>query len=90
MAKIKPIGERILLKRIEKEEKTKSGIYLPKGSDERKEGIIEDVGILKNGQNIPLNKGDKVIYGGYSNEEIEVEGEKFIIIDYKDVIARLE
>ena len=88
--KIIPIGERIVLKPLKAEEKTKSGIYLPKGTEERKQGIIEAVGISKEGRQLPLNKGDKVIYGGYSSEEVEINNEKFLIIEFKDIIAKLE
>jgi chaperonin GroES len=84
-----PIGERIVLKQVAKEERTKSGIYLPK-SDDKKEGIVVEVGNLKDNSLIPLKKGDKVIYGGYSSEEYEVNGEKLLIIEFKDVLARIE
>ncbi|MFH1803032.1 MAG: co-chaperone GroES [archaeon] len=87
--RILPIGERVVLKQIEKEERTKSGIYLPK-SDDKKEGIIVEVGTLKDGSLIPLKKGDKVIYGGYSSEDYEINGEKLLIIDFKDILARID
>lgn len=87
--KLTPIGERVVLKPLEREEKTKSGIYIPK-SEDRKEGIVESVGTLKNGSPIPLNKGDRVLYGGYSSEEMEINSEKFLIIDYKDILARIQ
>lgn len=87
---IKPIGERVLLRPLKHEERTKSGIYLPKDADkEKKEGIVEDVGTVKD-QVIPLKKGDRVLYGGYSNEEFEIAGETFIFVDFKDILARLE
>ena len=85
--KIKPIGERVLLKQVKGEERTKSGIYLPKAED-KKEGIIEEVGTLREGV-MPLQKGDKVLYGGYNSEEIEIEGEKYLIVDFKDIIAKV-
>ena len=88
--KISPIGERVVLKPVKAEERTKSGIYLPKGAEEKKHGIIEAVGMSKDGKHLPLNKGDKVIYGGYSSEEVEINGEKFLIIEFKDIIAKLE
>lgn len=87
---VKPIGERVLL-RIEKqkEERTKGGIYLPKTDEEKKEGIVEEVGVDKDGKSLPLNKGEKVLYSGYSNEEIEIDNQKFVIVDYKDIIAKI-
>jgi len=88
--KLKPIGERVILKQIEqKEGRTSSGIYLPK-SEDKKEGLVVEVGTLKDGRPIPLNKGDKILYGGYSSEEFELDGEKHLIIEFKDVLARIE
>ena len=89
--KLKPIGERIVLKLIEqKEERTKSGIYLPKSSEEKKQGIVVEVGSFRDGKPLPLNKGDRIIYGGYSSEEFELNGEKHLIIEFKDVLAKVE
>ena len=87
--KLKPIGERVIVKPIKGEEKTKSGIYLPK-SEDKKEGIVEAVGSFKDGKELPLKKGDHIMYSGYSQEEIEFNGEKYLIIEFKDVIAKLE
>lgn len=87
---IKPIGERVLLKPLKYEEKTKSGIYLPKETNkDKKEGEVVDVG-TKDGHPLPLKKGDIVLYGGYSSEEFEHQGEMFLIIDFKDILARIE
>jgi len=89
--KIKPIGERILVRPIKTEEKTKGGIYIPEGAkEEKKEAIVEDIGTLKNGNAIPLKKGDRILYGGYSADEFEINSEKYLIIDFKDVLAKLE
>ncbi len=88
MMKITPLGERVLIKPLKREEKTKSGIYLPKGSDEKKEGEVVELGNLK--EATPLKKGDRILYGGYSSEEFEIEGQKYLIIELKDVIAKLE
>ncbi|MEM4330657.1 MAG: co-chaperone GroES [Candidatus Pacearchaeota archaeon] len=86
-----PIGERVLLKiEKKKEERTKGGIYLPKSEDEKKEGIVVKVGKDKDGKDLPLKIGEKVLYSGYSNEDIEIDGEKYVIVEYKDIIAKLE
>ena len=70
---ITPLGERVLLKQEKQtEERTKSGLYLPKSKDEKKEGTIVAVGTTKENTPLPLKKGDRVIYGGYSSEEIEI------------------
>jgi chaperonin GroES len=88
--KIIPLGERVVILPDKPEEKTKSGIYLPKESEEKKQGIVLDVGTLKDGSRIPLHHGDRVLYSGYSSEEIEIKGEKHLIVDYKDIIAKIE
>lgn len=89
--KIKPLGERILIKAAQKEEKTKGGLYIPDSAkEERKEGIVVAVGHFKDGKELPLKEGDRIIYGGYSSEEIEIDGEKYIFVDYKDVLAKIE
>lgn len=78
--------------RIEKqrEEKTKSGIYLPKSDEEKKQGIIEEAGVDKEGKSLPIFKGDRVLYSGYSHEEIEIDNEKYVVVEFKDIIAKLE
>ena len=91
---IKPIGERVLLEQVEKEKKTTGGIYIPEEArKEKKEGIVVAVGTFKEGANagkdLPLKKGDRVIYGGYSNEELEVEGKKFLLIKFEDIMAKV-
>ena len=87
---VMPIGERVLLKPVKYEEKTKSGIYIPKEANkDKKEGVVEAVGHVEN-KALPLKKGDRVLYGGYSNEEFELDGETFIFVDFKDILARLE
>jgi len=83
-----PIGERVVLKPLKAEEKTKSGIYLPKNSEEKKQGIVEEIGFFNN--RINFKKGDRVLYGGYSSEEIEIEGEKYLIVELKDIVAKIE
>jgi len=83
-----PVGERVVLTPIKGEEKTKSGIYLPK-PEEKKEGIVTAVGTRKEGGTLPLAVGDHVVYGGYGNEELERDGKKYIIVEFKDIIAKL-
>ena len=86
--KIQPLGERVLVKPVKAEERTKAGIYIPEEAREnKKEAIVEEIGSLKEAT---LKKGDRIMYGGDSSDEFEVDGEKFLIIEYKDVIARIE
>ncbi len=86
--KIKPIGERVLIKPIKTEEKTEGGIYIPEeAKEEKKQAVVEEVGKTKDGKDLPLKKGDKVLYGGYSSDEFEINNEKYLIIDFKDILA---
>ena len=85
---IKPIGERVLLKHLKKAEVTKGGIYLPDSAQkDNKEGIVISVGTFEDGKELPLKKDDYVIYGGYQADEIEVDDEKYILVDFKDILA---
>ena len=89
--KIKPIGERVLIKPKIEEEKTKGGIYIPDTAKEnKKEGVIVEVGTGKDDKPLPLKKGDKILYGGYSSDEFEIDGEKYVILEFKDVLAKIE
>lgn len=89
--KITPMGERVLIRQHKKEEKTAGGIYIPDSAkEERKEGQVIAVGQYKDGKELPLKPGDKIIYGGYSSEDIEIGGEKHVFIDFKDVLAKME
>jgi len=85
---IKPIGRRILLK-ITKEEKTKSGLYIPESAKDKKEGIVIELG-TSNDKPFPVKVGDKVLYGGYSSEEFEFGNEMYLIISVKDILAKME
>lgn len=87
--KIQPLGERVLLK-PKKEERTAGGLYLPESAkEEKKQGIVVAVGTFKDGKELPLRAGDEVLYGGYSTEEFEIHGEKHLMIEFKDVIAKV-
>ncbi|MBN2458115.1 co-chaperone GroES [Candidatus Woesearchaeota archaeon] len=89
--KIRPIGERVLLKPVELETKTKGGIYIPDSAkDDKKEGIVVDIGKLKDGKEPQIKKGDRILYGGYSSDEFEFDGEKFLIIEFKDILGKIE
>jgi chaperonin GroES len=88
MVTIRPIGERVLLKHQMKEEVTKGGIYIPESArEEKKEGIVLAVGTFEDGKELPLRKGDHVIYGGYQSDEIEINGENYFFVDFKDILA---
>ncbi len=90
---IQPLGDRVLVKPLEKEEKTKGGIVLPDTAKEKpQEGKVVAVGsgrVLENGKTIPLEvkKGDKILFGKYSGTEVKVEEEEYIIMREEDILA---
>ena len=88
--RVKPIGERVLITPDKEEEKTSGGIYLPDSAREaKKRGIVVEVGQLKEGE-MPLKKGDTVLYGGYSHEDFEIDGKEYVIVEFKDIVAKIE
>jgi chaperonin GroES len=94
--KVRPLGDRVLLKPKEKEEVTQSGIILPDTAKEKpQEGVVIAVGsgrMLDSGQRVPLDVsvGDSVIYGKYSGTEVKVDGEDHLILRESDVLAKIE
>jgi chaperonin GroES len=96
MAKLRPLGDKILVKRVEAESKTKSGIVLPDSAKEKpKRGKIVAVGDgkrLENGEKAPftVKKGDEVIFTSYAGTEIKLDGEELMIMSEDDVLAVVE
>ncbi|HPU30717.1 MAG TPA: co-chaperone GroES [Syntrophorhabdaceae bacterium] len=94
--KIKPLQDRILVKRIEEEEKTKGGIIIPDAAKEKpQEGRVIAVGdgkLLDIGTKAPLTVkvGDKILFGKYAGTEIKIEGEEHLILREDDVLAIVE
>ena len=88
---ITPIGPRVLIKPFKQEEKTKGGIYIPESAKEKKkQGDVIAVGTFEDGKPLPLKKGDTVLYGGYSQEEVELEKEEFVIVEFKNIVAKFD
>jgi chaperonin GroES len=94
--KIRPLHDRILVKRIEEEAKSKGGILIPDTAKEKpQEGKVIAVGkgkVTDDGKLRPLDvhKGDRILFGKYSGSEIQLEGEEHLIIREDDVLAVLE
>ena len=94
--KIKPLGEKILVEVLESDEMTKGGIILPDTAKEEKtEGKVVSVGpgkTLESGKLHPVEvkKGDKVIFGKYSGDEIVIHGKKHKILKEAEVLAVYE
>jgi chaperonin GroES len=93
--KVRPLHDRILLKRIEEKESIKGGIIIPDTAKEKpQEGLVVAVGngkILENGTKITLDvkEGDRVLFGKYSGTEIKVDGEEYLIVREDDVLGIL-
>ena len=93
---IKPLGDRVVIKVLEKEEKTKSGIVLPDTAKEKpQEGKIVAVGtgkVLDNCQRVALDvkEGVKVIFSKYAGTEIKIDGQEYLILSERDVLAIVE
>jgi chaperonin GroES len=88
--RIEPVGERVLIEPQKEDEKTKGGIYLPESSREsKKKGRVVAAGKYKDGKELPVKEGDIILYGGYSSEEFEVDAKTYVILEFKDVLAKL-
>ena len=94
--KIKPLHDRVIVKRVEEEETTKGGIIIPDTAKEKPaEGLIVAVGsgkISEDGtkQALEVKKGDKVLFGKYSGTEIKINGEEHLIMREDEIIAIIE
>ena len=94
--KIRPLQDRVIVKRVKEEEKTKGGIIIPDTAKEKPvEGKVVAVGggkVMENGKKQPLEikKGDKILFGKYAGTEIEIEGEEHLIMREDDIIAVVE
>ncbi len=93
---LKPIGDRVILKVLETEEKTKGGIVIPDTAKERPQraevvavgsGNVDD-----KGERVALEVqvGDKVIFGKFSGSEVKLEGEKYLLVRESDILAVIE
>lgn len=93
---LKPLGDRIIIKALPQEEVTKGGVFLPDTAKEKpQQGEVLSVGQGRyddNGKLIPMavKTGNKVLYGKYSGTEIKLEGEEYLILSEKDVLAIVE
>ena len=91
--KLKPLGDRLVVKAAPHEDMTKGGLVVPDTVKEKPvEGIVVAVGegkILENGQRQPMDVkvDDKVIYSKYSGTEVKLDGEDFLVISERDVLA---
>ena len=96
MATIKPLQDRVLVKRLEAEEKTASGLYIPDSAKEKpQEGEVVATGpgkILENGNKIELTVkvGDKILFSKYAGTDIKLDGEEYLIMREDDILGIVE
>ncbi|MDZ4694100.1 MAG: co-chaperone GroES [Deltaproteobacteria bacterium] len=93
--KVRPLHDRILVKRINQEEKTKGGLYIPSTAQEKPQeaevvavgnGVVLDDGSVRK---LEVKKGDRVLFGKYSGTEIKLDGDEHIILKEEDILAIL-
>lgn len=95
-AAIRPLGDKVLVKRLEASDRTAGGIVLPDSAKEKpKRGKIISTGegrLMDDGKRKPLQvrQGDEVLFSSYAGTEIKVQGEELLIIEEKEILAVLE
>lgn len=95
MANVRPLSDRILVKRVESESKTKGGIFIPDSAKEKPvEGVVVATGPGKvrddgSRRELALKQGDRVLFGKYDGTEVRIDGEEHLILRESDVLAVL-
>ncbi len=90
---IRPLHDRLIVKRFDEEEKTKGGIIIPDNAKEKpQQGEVIAVGngkVLEDGKKVPLEvkKGDRVLFGKYSGTEIKIDGNEFLMMREDDILG---
>lgn len=92
--KLKPIGERVVIRKLEAEKKTESGIVLPESAQEKPQyaevvAISDDI-LNEKEKKSSLKVGDKVIYSQYAGTDVKIEEEDYVVLALKDVLAVVE
>ena len=94
--KIRPLQDRVIVKRVKEEDKTKGGLYIPDTAKEKPiEGMVVAVGngkVLEDGsvRKLDVKAGDKILFGKYSGTEVKIEGEEHLILREDDILGVLE
>ncbi|HON19455.1 MAG TPA: co-chaperone GroES [Salinivirgaceae bacterium] len=93
MAEVKGrvLAGKVLVKPMEAEEKTASGIYIPDSAKEKpQQGTVVLVGAPKKDEQVEVKKGDQVLYGKYSGTEITINNEKYLLLNHNDILFIIE
>ena len=96
MSSIRPLQDRVILKRVKEEEKSKGGIIIPDSAKEKPiEGNVVAVGngkVLEDGtvRKLDIKEGDRILFGKYSGTEVKIDGEERLILREDDILGVLE
>ena len=94
--KIRPLQDRVIVKRVKEEEKTKGGLYIPDTAKEKPvEATVVAVGngkVLEDGtvRKLDIKAGDRVLFGKYSGTEVKIDGEEHLILREDDILGVIE
>jgi chaperonin GroES len=94
--KIRPLQDRVIVRRVKEEEKTKGGLYIPDTAKEKPvEATVVAVGsgkILEDGtvRKLDVKAGDRILFGKYSGTEVKIEGEEHLILREDDILGVIE
>ncbi|MHC5040148.1 MAG: co-chaperone GroES [Planctomycetota bacterium] len=94
--RVRPIGDKVLIKRLEAEEMTKGGIVIPDSAKEKpKEGEVISLGegrLLDSGDRVPfqVKAGDRVLFTSYAGSEVKIDGEEYLIMGEEEILAVFE
>ncbi len=92
---MRPLGDRVILKPLPTEERTRGGVILPDTAKEKpQQGEVCAIGagrVLENGDKVPMEVkvGDRVLYGKYSGQEVKIEGDEYLIVKESDILGIL-
>ena len=93
---IRPLGDKVIIKRLEAEDTTAGGIILPDAAKEKpKRGVIKAIGdgkLLDSGErsSMQVKKNDQVLFTSYAGTEVKVNGDEYVIMDENDILAILD
>jgi chaperonin GroES len=94
--KIRPLQDRVIVRRVKEEEKTKGGLFIPDSAKEKPiEGTVIAVGngkVLEDGsvRKLDIKAGDRILFGKYSGTEVKIEGEEHLILREDDILGVIE